>query len=147
MRITKDLLAGLMFLAFGGGAAIIAQGYNMGTLTRMGSGFFPTAVGVAIALLGLAVAIRALLKPDTSEPIATIEFRPVFFIGLAIVVFGFLIADYGVVAALLALIVIGRFAGKEGGPLEVALMFVVLSLVAWGIFVYGLNIRLQVWPW
>lgn len=147
MRITKDLLSGLMFLAFGIGAAVIAQGYSLGTLTRMGSGFFPTAVGIIIALLGLIVTVRAALRPETSEPVETVEFRPVFFVGLAIVLFGFLIDDFGLVAALAALIIISRFGGREGGPIEVGVMVVVLTVIAWAIFVYGLNIRLDVWPW
>ena len=69
-----------------------------------------------------------------------------FFISLAIIIFGFLIDDWGLIAALVALIVIARFAGYEGGPIEVAIMVVVLSAIAVAIFVYALNIRLNLWP-
>jgi hypothetical protein len=146
MRLTKDLLSGLMFCAFGVGAAVIARDYNFGTLHRMGSGFFPIVVGLGIAMLGSVITARALLKPESSEPIGAIEFKPVLFISLAIIVFGFLIEDWGLIAALLALIVIARFAGYEGGPVEVAIMVVVLSAIAIAIFVYALNIRLNLWP-
>jgi uncharacterized membrane protein YidH (DUF202 family) len=146
MRITKDLLAGLMFLAFGIGASVIAHGYTLGTLTRMGSGFFPTVIGVLIAIMGLIIAIRAILKPESSEPVPTIEFRPVIFIALAIIVFGILIDDYGLVAALAALIVIARLAGREGSLAELALMVVVLITVVIGIFIYALNIHFNLWP-
>ena len=73
MRLTKDVLAGLMFLTFGIGAAVIAQDYSLGTLARMGSGYFPMMVGGVIAVLGLAILIRALLRPESSEPVPAIS--------------------------------------------------------------------------
>lgn len=146
MRLTKDVLAGLMFLTFGIGAAAIAQDYSLGTLARMGSGYFPMLVGGVIAVLGFFILVRALLRPDSSEPVAVIEFRPVVLIATAIIVFGLLADDFGVVAALAALIVISRFAGREGQPLEVLIMVVVLISIVIAIFVYGLNIRLHLWP-
>lgn len=147
MRLTKDVLAGLMFLAFGIGAAVIAQDYSLGTLARMGSGYFPMLVGGVIAALGFAILVRALLRPDSSEPVPTIQFRPVLLIATAIIVFGLLADDFGVVAALAALIVIARFAGREGSPLELLIMVLVLIGIVIMIFVYGLNIRLHLWPW
>jgi hypothetical protein len=146
MRLTKDLLAGLLFCAFGIGAAAIAHGYSLGTLNRMGSGFFPTAIGVGLTVLGAIVAIRAVLKPETSEPVAALDFRPIFFIGAAIVLYGLLVEDFGLVAALAALIVVARLAGREGSLAELVLMVAILIAVAVGIFVYALGIRLPLWP-
>lgn len=146
MRLTKDLLAGLMFCGFGAGAAIIAYGYEFGSPARMGSGFFPVVVGVLVAAMGLILVVRAIIWPQVSEPIAHIPFRPFFFISVAIVAFGLLIEDAGLIAALAALIVIARFAGREGSLLELALMVAVLVAVAVAIFVYGLNIRLPLGP-
>jgi hypothetical protein len=146
MRLTKDLLSGLLFCAFGIGAVTIAQGYNLGTLNRMGSGFFPTAVGVGLTILGAIVAIRALLRPETSEPVAALDLRPIFFIGVAIILYGLLVEDFGLVAALAALIVVARLAGREGSLAELAVMVAILIAVAVGIFVYALGIRLPLWP-
>jgi hypothetical protein len=146
MRLTKDLLSGVMFLAFGAGAAVIAHGYNFGTPVRMGSGFFPVVIGVIVAILGLLMVVRSLLGPASDETVGTLQFRPVFFISAAIVVFGLLIEDAGLLASLAALIVIARFAGREGTPLELAIMVIVLIAIAVAIFVYGLNIRLKLGP-
>lgn len=146
MRLTKDVFAGLMFLTFGIGAAVIAQNYSLGTLARMGSGYFPMLIGGLIAIMGFAILVRAVIWPDSSEPVATIEFRPVLFIAAAIIIFGLVIDDFGIVAALAALIVIARFAGREGGLVELIVMVVVLTALVVGIFVYGLNIRLDLWP-
>jgi phosphate/sulfate permease len=146
MRLSKDLLAGLMFLGFGGGAAVVAFGYNFGTPARMGSGFFPVVIGVIVAILGLILVVRSLLNPASDEPVEALQFRPVFFISAAIVAFGFMMDDVGLIASLAALIVIARFAGREGSALELAIMVVVLIAIAVGIFIYGLNIRLKLGP-
>ena len=45
----KDFWAGIFFIAFGAGAAAVAQENALGTLSRMGPGFFPTALGVILA--------------------------------------------------------------------------------------------------
>jgi hypothetical protein len=146
MRLTKDLLSGLLFCAFGIGAVAIAHGYSLGTLNRMGSGFFPTAIGVGLTILGAIVAIRAVLKPESSEPVAALDLRPIFFISAAIILYGLLVEDFGLVAALAALIVVARLAGREGSLAELALMVAILIAVAVGIFVYALGVRLPLFP-
>jgi len=147
MKITKDLLSGLMFMIIGLGATAVATSYSFGTPTRMGPGFFPIIVGSLIGLLGLLVAARAVMNPDSSEEVPLPPIRPVFFVGLAIVLFGFLIESWGLVVALAALIVVARLAGREGGVLELGAMVVVLTILAYVIFIYLLNIRIPVVPW
>jgi putative tricarboxylic transport membrane protein len=146
MRITKDLVSGLMFLTFGIGAAVIAHGYTLGTLTKMGSGFFPIVIAVLIAILGLIITVRAILEPDSSELVARVEFRPIFFISLALILFGLLADDFGLVAALATLIIVARLAGREGSLIELAIMVVSLIAVVVAVFVYALNIHLALWP-
>ena len=53
----KDFWAGIFFIAFGAGAAAVAQENALGTLSRMGPGFFPTALGVILALLGCCLSL------------------------------------------------------------------------------------------
>lgn len=146
MRLTKDLLSGVMFIAFGVGAAVVAHGYNFGTPERMGSGFFPVVIGVIIAIMGSVLVVRSLARPASDEAVGTLQIRPLFFISAAIVVFGLLIEDAGLLASLAALIVVARFAGREGTPLELAAMVIVLIAIAVAIFVYGLHIRLKLVP-
>lgn len=145
MRLTKDLLSGVMFSGFGVGAAIIASSYGFGSPSRMGPGFFPIVVGLLLAAMGFALIVQSLRHPEIDEPVERLHLRPLFFISTAIASFGILIEDRGLIAALVALIVIARFAGREGSLLELAAMVVVLIAVAVGIFVYGLNIYLRLW--
>jgi hypothetical protein len=62
------------------------------------------------------------------------------------VLFGILISDFGLIASLIALVVVARFAGHEGSPLEVMTMVAVLTVVAIAVFVYALNIQINLWP-
>lgn len=146
MRLTKDLLAGLMFCAFGVGAVIASRNYNFGTLGRMGAGFFPTVVGLIIAILGAVIVVQTVLKPGSGERVEGIALRPVFFLSAAIMLFGLLISDFGLIASLIGLIVVARFAGHEGSSLEVVTMVAVLTVAAIAVFVYALNIQIDLWP-
>ena len=49
----KDFLAGLLFLTFGGLTVYFAREYPMGWIERMGPGYFPTALGGILCLIGL----------------------------------------------------------------------------------------------
>src|SRR5690554_6118960 len=53
-----DLLAGLLFLALGIGGTALASTYALGTIGRMGPGFFPLVVSASLALIGAALCLR-----------------------------------------------------------------------------------------
>jgi putative tricarboxylic transport membrane protein len=95
--------------------------------------------------MGFALIVQSLRNPEADAPVERLHLRPLFFISAAIASFGILIEEKGLIAALVALIVIARFAGREGSLAELAVMVVVLIAVAVGIFVYGLNIYLRLW--
>jgi hypothetical protein len=61
-RDYTDILGGALLVAFGLGVGFYAQRYNIGTLTRMGPGFFPAALGFLLALLGLAILLPGLRR-------------------------------------------------------------------------------------
>jgi len=58
---TRDYYGGALMVLIGLGTAYQGSRYGLGTLTPMKSGFFPVAVGVILALLGLAFADDAAL--------------------------------------------------------------------------------------
>ncbi|WP_435264508.1 tripartite tricarboxylate transporter TctB family protein [Shinella sp. BE166] len=145
MHVTKDLLSGIIFMALGAGATVIGSSYRLGTLAAMGPGYFPVVLGISITALGALVAIRAALRPDSSEPLERLHLRPLLFVLAAVAVFGLLIQSYGLVASVLALVFLSRFSRTEGTWLELAAMLVVLTAIPVGVFVYGLGLPLKLW--
>ncbi len=60
----RDFYAGGMLILFGLLAALKGPDYGPGTLMHMGPGFMPTALGVILILLGLAIAVDEQILPD-----------------------------------------------------------------------------------
>ena len=60
IRHPKDFFAGVLFVAVGIAAIVIAANYPLGTAARMGPGYFPRILGILLILLGCALALRAL---------------------------------------------------------------------------------------
>lgn len=56
----KDLAGGLLLAITGAAVALRATHYSLGTLNRMGPGYFPLALGVLLAVCGVLIVINAL---------------------------------------------------------------------------------------
>jgi hypothetical protein len=138
-----DFWAGVMFLAFGAVAVYVARDYPMGSAMRMGPGYFPTYLGILMMLMGMVIGIRGFFAG--SEPIGKWAFRPLLVLGLGIVAFGFVMELAGFVPALLALIALSSFAGRETRPLELVVLLIVLTIGAVGIFIYGIGLPYPLW--
>ena len=65
---TKDHVGGALLLALGVAVAIAGVGYGLGSLRQMGSGFFPTMLGVLLALIGLALLASGRRAPQAAPP-------------------------------------------------------------------------------
>jgi hypothetical protein len=144
IRNPKDFYAGLIFIAFGAIGALLGPRYGLGTAARMGPGYFPTALGIILVLMGFAVSLRSLKQ--MGEPIARWQARPLLLVTSAVVAFAFLLGPLGLVAAILALVLIAALAGGEFRPREVALLYLALTMLAVGLFVYGLGLPFRLWP-
>ncbi len=147
IQITKDFLSGALFGAIGLGTIIFAQSYKLGTPGNMGPGYFPIILGVIMTLIGVTMLVRSTLKPAMSDHVASWEIRPLIFILASVLLFSLLIDSAGLIVAVIVLVLSSRLGGREGSLLELVLMVVVLTLIAVGIFVYGLNIPLKLRPW
>ena len=130
----KDFWAGIFFIAFGAGAAAVAQENALGTLSRMGPGFFPTALGVILALLGCCLSLRALLFSGYGD--GSLE-------GVNWGVLGFIL---GSVAVFALMIVISSLASGRFRAREVAVLTVFMCLLCWVIFIFGVGLQVPVLP-
>jgi hypothetical protein len=141
----KDFVAGLVFLAIGGGALIISRSYRLGTASEMGPGYFPMLLAVALMGLGLVLAVKA-WRDTAGEEIEPLQLRVLFFPTLAIVLFGLMLERFGIVLSLVALLAVGVFASRETRLKEVPFLIVAAVIFCVAVFVYGVELPVEVWP-
>ena len=144
LRGNKDFLAGLLFLIFGGFAVAVASNYPMGSTMRMGPGYFPTALGVILCLFGVYLTVRGIRNGGKME--RGWAWRPLAFITLSIVLFGFLLDRAGMVPALVAMFFASAAAGREFRFKEVLLLTVVMGAFTAVVFLYGLRLPYPLFP-
>jgi Tripartite tricarboxylate transporter TctB family len=141
----KDFASGLMFLGIGLAFALVAYfTYPMGKGARMGPGYFPFWIGVLLAVLGAVITLKSLRT--TGEAIGSWALKAMFWVVLAIVLFGLLLRPLGMVGAGLILIVLASIPSGEFKWKEVALLAAVMVVMCASIFVYGLKLPIPLWP-
>ena len=137
-RNNRDFWAGVMLMATGATAVIIARDYNFGTSLRMGPGYFPTVLGSALVLFGLYFVATGLKRNEKIE--GNWPLRPLIVLPLALVLFGLLIDRAGFIPALLVLVVGSAAAGTEFRLIEVILLAIGLTAFCTLLFIWGLGL-------
>ena len=146
IRNHKDFWAGMMFIAFGAGFAGYGTRYALGTAERMGPGYFPTVLGILLAVIGLVVAGGGVAGKGEPERIKKFAWSTLLLIIGPIVLFGLLLDTLGLVACLFMLVVVSSYASHEFGwkaALGNAAVLIGLSLL---VFVYLLKLQFPLWP-
>ena len=144
IRSPRDFWAGVIFLVIGVGAAIVGSDYPMGTGGRMGAGYFPMVLSVLLAILGFAIMASGFVT--SGPPIDRFALRPLFFILLAVVIFGLLAKVLGLAISIVALVMVSAFGGHEFRWKEAFIAGVVLAAFCVMVFVYGLKLPFPPWP-
>lgn len=144
MRSPKDFWAGVLFVALGIGAIVVGSRYNLGTAARMGPGYFPRILGILLIVLGAVIAMRGVRIPG--PPVPAWKWRPTIVVLGSVVLFGLIVAKVGVALSTIILIVASSAASHEFRPKEAFVAGVLLSALAVGVFVVGLNLQLPIWP-
>lgn len=147
IRSPEDVWAGLMFIAIGVGAVIIASDYPMGWAIRMGPGYFPTWLGGILIFLGAIVTAGSFwIKGEGIGPWA---FRPMFVLTGALALFGVTLELFklGFIPALVLLTVACSFAHKEARWLETIVVAGLLTIGCVGLFIYGLGLSYPLFWW
>lgn len=141
----RDILAGLLMLLIGLGVSWYAnQHYEIGTLNRMGPGFFPVSLGLVLAVIGFFIALPALFRPGSPMKI---EIKTLILVTLSIAVFAASLRTMGILFATSAAVLISSTADHEltwKGRIGIA---VGVAALVWLVFIYGLSMVLPTWPW
>jgi len=144
IRNPRDFYAGLLFVAFGLAAFVMAQSYAVGTAARMGPGYFPRLLGVLLVGLGAVQCLFGLR--GRAQPGPDWHWRPLFILLASVALFILITPWLGLVVAGLALVFVSSVAGREFRWREALIVGGVQGVAAAALFVYGLGLPLPVWP-
>jgi hypothetical protein len=146
LRNPKDFWSGVMFAAIGFAFAIVVKVYEypMGTASRMGPGYFPFVLGLALGGLGLLILVKSFATKGDAVP--KFAWRPVFWILGAVIIFGLTVKHIGLALAIMVLVLIASLGGHEFRLREQLIAGAVLAAGSVGVFVYGLKLPFPVWP-
>jgi len=140
--LTKDFLAGLMFITFGMVALYFGRHLAVGTAVRMGPGYVPHALSYILLALGGIICVVALVSG--SEPVEAPKLKPITLVTIGIVCFALLFERAGMLPALIALVAISSLGGEEFKLTEVIGNMVVLTILCIIVFKVGLGMNISV---
>ena|ERR1051325_4150333 len=141
VRHPKDFWTGIIYVAVGLAAITIARGYGMGTASRMGPAYFPTVLGGALALIGIASIVRSLYTKG--QPIGVFAFKGMVLICTATALFGALLRGAGLVPALIVLVLVSAYASVKFRLGVAVLLAIGLTVGCVLVFIKGLGIPLE----
>lgn len=146
IRNHRDFWAGVMFFAFGVLFMVLSQQYPIGTSAKMGPGYFPTVLGGLMAVLGLIIGVGGLSTKAAELRVARFDWQVIVLVLLAVVLFAAALPRLGMVVSLALLVLVSAIASHEFRLRDTLISLVVLVLLAYGVFVKGLELQFPVWP-
>jgi len=144
LRGSADLYLGLLLLFISGVMYWYVSDLEIGTVRRMGTGFFPLVLIVILAGFGVILAVRGVLT--RSVRVAPITLRPLLIILVSFVAFALLVDRVGLILAIFAQVAVAHFASDETKPAQSLLFGIVLALLSSGVFVGLLNMPVELLP-
>ncbi len=140
LQVGAAVLLGLL------GVYVIWQGsgYEIGSLRRMGPGFFPVMVGSVLVLFAGLLVLE--VRHSEKEQAFWVP-RPLLMISLGFVAFAALLDRAGLVPATLALVILVSFAEKPVRPVAALVTAAGLSVLGVLVFIYGFGIPVAAIQW
>jgi hypothetical protein len=142
----RDYYAGALMVLVGGGAAFIGSRYQMGSLTSMGPGYFPTVLGGILAVIGIIIAGTAVFTSDAptaaEAPMPAPDWRGWICITAAALLFVGLARYAGLVAATFACVFIAAMGDRENSWKEAAMLATGITVFGCGLFFYILHVQI-----
>jgi Tripartite tricarboxylate transporter TctB family len=143
---TKDLSAGLLFVAIAALFAFGTRELDMGTPLKLGPGAFPLLLAGVMGLLGLIIVAKSFRNPVTHD--MTIPWRGIVLIILAPILFGLTVRGLGLIASIALVVAVSAYASHRMSLKLAAALIVGLTLFCVLVFNVGLGLPVRlIGPW
>lgn len=149
----RDFYAGGLMILFGLFIALKGATYRAGTLMHMGPGFLPTALGILLVLLGIAIAATALAptEPGGEEDQRILPEHPQWWAWLCIlmspvcfIVFG---RYFGMAPGTFTCILIAALGDKTATWKSSVILSTVVTIFGVALFSYFLQVPMPIFTW
>jgi hypothetical protein len=158
-KLHKDVLGGLLMLVLGIIVTVQGTRYSIGTLSRMGPGYFPVALGVILAACGMVIAAGGWLSSRRGPTIGaaeappavpklpghgpvTLEWRAWLLIATSIVAFVLFATYLGLVPATFAVVFISALADRQNNWKNAAVLGLGVVVMAVVVFWWALQVQM-----
>ena len=147
-RRLRDYAAGALMFALGIGTVAYGGNYTLGSLSRMGPGYFPVALGVLLALTGVAIAATARFSGrEGAAKVLPPEWRGWACIALSIVAFVVLGKYGGLLPATFAIVFISALADRDNTWKSALILSIAMSVICVVVFWWALKMQLDLFAW
>jgi hypothetical protein len=144
----KDYYGGGLMVLLGLGVVFQSSTYEVGTLSKMGAGFFPGVLGILLALTGVSIALtaRGAIPSSNEEPLPP-EWRGWICIILSIVAFVVLGKYGGLVPASFAITFISAMGDRQNTIKNALILSLAMVALSIGIFWWALQMQFPLFQW
>lgn len=147
-KYNKDYYGGGLMMLLGLGAAVQGKTYNIGSLNRMGPGFFPVTLGVLLVLVGAMIAIGAkAATPEAEEKYIAPEWRGWICIVLSILAFLVLGVYGGLLPATIAIVFISAMGDRNNSLKSALLLSLGMGVICIIVFWWALKLQFPLFQW
>jgi Tripartite tricarboxylate transporter TctB family len=143
VKSPQDFGSAIVFLLIGLAGLYFGRELTYGTASRMGPGYFPYLLSWLIIAIGVGVGFMSLTVEG--PPVERPQLRPIFFVLLSVVVFGYLMSYVGLAITGVVMTLIAALARRNFNLVESLALGIGLSIGCVLIFVYGLGQPLPAW--
>ena len=146
----KDFYAGGLMILFGLLMSLKGPSYRLGTLMNMGPGFLPTALGVILVFLGLAISATALTSADGEDEDILPENREwlawaaILASPLAFMLF---VNYFGMAPGTFACVFVAAMGDREATLKNSLILSAVVTVFGVALFSYLLQIPMPIFTW
>jgi putative Ca2+/H+ antiporter (TMEM165/GDT1 family) len=147
----RDFYAGGLMTLIGLGIALKGATYRAGTLMHMGPGFLPTALGMIMVLLGIAIAAVALAPAEGDSDQSILPASPQWWAWFCILmspVFFILFGHYfGMAPATFSCVFIAALGDKTATWKSTIVLSAVVTIFGVTLFSYFLQVPMPIFTW